>query len=444
MQQWLTLWGGHTRGASWWALVGVCAALAFPAGAAADWSKPPTTVTRHGESGSFGPALGDDGLLRVPWLRGRTIGVALLSHGRVVRRFVVDRKPSEGRPTAVAALPGGRTAVQYESGSRIVLATFNRRGKRLHARRFSGGMGGIQSTPPLISRGPDGAAACWVAGRANDPSLSVALISPTGAIGQRLTVSSFAGADTNTCTITRGQRGDVVATWAQSRRVPGPRRRGVSSVLVRTITSDGQVGPEITARPETEPGNVTFDAPTAAVTDAGDLGVVWTVSEGPRRAHHRMRWIAADGTTGPAVDLDAPSRIPGRLALEPSGDGVVAIITEGDKTVTAVDVSPDGTVGSSRTLLSARRSSFVASASNGQKVVLAVQAVTRKRSSIYVIERDGPDWGQPVRLASGGGARWPYAASAAVNADGVAAVAWSVERGVAPLASLGVRAVASG
>jgi hypothetical protein len=402
-------------------------------------------VTRHGESGSYGVALGDDGLLRVPWVRGRTIGVALLSHGRVLRRFVVDRKPSPGRPTGVAALPGGRTVVEYESGTRIVLASFNRRGKRLHARRFSGSMG-EPTLEPLISRGSDGAAVCWVASRASDVPVSAAVISPSGVIGRRLTVMPPAPKTVgDTCSITRDQEGNAVVVWPEIRALPGPPRgRRVSRVLVRTISREGRLGPVTTARPEQDPGNLTYEPPVAVVAADGTVGVGWTVSDGSRRAHHRMRWIAADGAAGPAIDLDAPSRRPGGLTLEPSGDGAVAIIVKGDKTVTVRDVRTDATVGPGQALLTARTAAYVYSRSNGQTVAVAAQAVTRKRSSIYVIERSGLNWRKPVRLASGGVSRWPYGASVTMNTHGTMGVAWSVQRGVAPLAFLGVRVAASG
>lgn len=170
--------------------VSALVAVSLPgASALAGWASRPTVVAGHGLAGGYGPAangLGDDGMLRVLWGEGRSMRMALMTaRGRVLRRFVVaHKKDPSSRPTIAAPLPGGRTVVQYEAGNRIVVASFDRTGRRLHARRFPGTTGG-NGKSPLISRGRAGAALCWTAGRSTDVQVSTALISPTGVIGPR-------------------------------------------------------------------------------------------------------------------------------------------------------------------------------------------------------------------------------------------------------------------
>lgn len=176
-------------------LIAVAAVLAVSlpgASAVAGLRSGPTVVAGHGQAGHYGAApngLGDDGVLRVLWGEGRSERMALMTaRGRVLRRFTVARKSDPtSTPTIAAPLPGGRTVAQYEVGNRIVVASFDRTGRRLHIRRFRG-VTSSGAKSPLISRGRDGAGLCWVGSGSRDVQVSVALISPAGVIGPRLRV----------------------------------------------------------------------------------------------------------------------------------------------------------------------------------------------------------------------------------------------------------------
>lgn len=159
------------------------------------------------------------------------------------------------------------------------------------------------------------------------------------------------------------------------------------------------MGPAVPVLPDGESGNLWYMSPLA-VTAEGRVAVGWTVGDDRGRGQHRMRWIDADGTAGPAIDLGGRMRDATELTLETAGDRAVAIVDDGGK-VTAQDILPDATVGPRRTLLDARYT-HSSSTSNGEKVAVVVQGITGERSSIHVIERAGLNWRKPVRLARGG------------------------------------------
>jgi hypothetical protein len=263
--------------------------------------------------------------------------------------------------------------------------------------------------------------------------VSAALISPTGVIGPRLRVTP-AGADfSDDCSITRGPGGALVVGWHV-------RGRDDEEIFIRQIAADGRLGPAVPVRPNGEPGDMWYMAPVA-VTAEGRVAVGWTVGDDRGRGQHRMRWIEADGTAGPAIDLSPRTRDATELTLETAGDRAVAIVDDGGK-VTAQDILPDATVGPRRTLLDARYT-HSSSTSNSDKVAVVVQGITGGRSSIYVIERSGLNWRKPARLARGGPSNWPANQSIALNSDGQVAVAFNVSMALPIIAELGVRAVVS-
>jgi hypothetical protein len=110
--------------------------------------------------------------------------------------------------------------------------------------------------------------------------------------------------------------------------------------------------------------------------------------------------------------------------------------------LTVQDVLPDGTIAARRTLLRARVV-HQSSTARGDHIAIVAQAITAKQSTIYVIERVGPRWRRPVRLAHGGAAHWPWGAQIDMNSRGQVAVAFNVQRARPPLAELGVRAIVS-
>jgi hypothetical protein len=354
----------------------------------------------------------DDGLVHVAWRGAGRSGAAVVDKRGHMRARATFGVGADGGTPQVAALPGGRSVVGFDTNRGTVgFAVISKTGKLGPIRREKG------SDLTLVATGDRGAVAAWSGGGKSSRVLAMQ-VSRTGSFGPTLTVADAAADPTldfaNRLYVDAADNGDAAVVWDTYPPSDGALSR--NGVALRRVKADGTLGPLVSVAPELRDFSG-GDLLGVDVRPDGSAVVSWvqTVRSADGRKMRgrqlQMRVVGPTDSLGPIRALD-DVRPGSGLQYQPAlalDDGRVLSVAGARTGLYSRWMSADGTLAKRRRIF-AGDAALSSSATNGDDVVIAWQSTSRRStvSSIYAVRMPGGRFGRPRLVSRGapGEANW--------------------------------------